>query len=397
MAGASKSTKGYWRDRVFTPKGTSLYYAKFSADKKQKLVPLKTTIKKEAAERAAEFWSKANDGGWEAIGMGDKVKIEQRTFGGLIDLVVRERGLKPTTAQNYSQAILSIVASIKAFKGRDRLDRARAEDLCVLTTEGIQRWSREYLAERDGSKQARSSRDAMLRAAKSLLSPKPLKKLGVTLPCSDLFDEVHIGTQKFNKHNEMGEGWWKDLEARAIKELGKEELKVFTLAIQAGLRRGEIDRLKWNDLQRKDGRSYVLVRDGKSEGSEQSVQVNTKVLDLLESLETCPVYVIKGTSKIPYRAHRVFLSLIGWLKTNGVPQRTALHFLRKEAISRVNDKFGPHVASYWAGHEDMRTTVRSYLRKSPKEVVLGYDVFAEKSREQQEEEERKEWERDWGE
>jgi integrase len=115
----------------------------------------------------------------------------------------------------------------------------------------------------------------------------------------------------------------------AQKELPQELFKIFLLAIMAGLRRNEIDKLEWQAFDW--GKGVISIRS-------------------------------QGTYS-HYRCQKHFDGLIKWLRDQGVEASKPLHTLRKEYGSQVCARHGIYAASLCLRHADISISSQHYLDK----------------------------------
>jgi integrase len=148
---------------------------------------------------------------------------------------------------------------------------------------------------------------------------------------------------------------------------------IYLLAASAGLRRNEIDKLTWRQINF-DNNTISLAATKyfkpKSENSGTLVSVDSDLTEMLRGYRARikGEFVIEENiaprleSKVAhYRANRHFMALNKWLKENGVDDRKPLHTLRKEAGSLVNEKDGLYAASHFLRHADIQVTAAHYV------------------------------------
>jgi integrase len=166
-----------------------------------------------------------------------------------------------------------------------------------------------------------------------------------------------------------------------------ESFKAFLLALCAGLRRREIDTLRWEhlDIQRNTVRVETTVDAAtKSAGSEGEVDVDPALLTLLRASmgPGCGSYVIQSSATArpqrgatyAYRCDRVFTHLIGWLRGKGLTG-SPLHTLRKEFGSAIAASGGIFAASAALRHSDIGLTRDYYVDKKRATVFPVGDVL----------------------
>ena len=118
--------------------------------------------------------------------------------------------------------------------------------------------------------------------------------------------------------------------ARAQEELDPERLKIFLLAVMAGLRRKEIDLLEWKSLR--FGENVIRIEPTeffhpKSEHSVDDVEVDPELMEILRGFHaraTGP-FVIEAPGRPAkrvdwqyYRCDSIFDSLTAWLRAQGI-------------------------------------------------------------------------------
>lgn len=159
------------------------------------------------------------------------------------------------------------------------------------------------------------------------------------------------------------------------EELPREQFKIFLLAIMAGLRRNEIDKLEWSAFDWKRG--VISIRatsyfSPKTEDSTGDIEVDPEVMELFTGYRatTSDDFVIESrvaprpnASYSHYRCQRDFEALNKWLQAHGVKVKQPLHTLRKEFGSQLYAKHGIYVASRALRHADIAITSQHYLDK----------------------------------
>jgi integrase len=140
-----------------------------------------------------------------------------------------------------------------------------------------------------------------------------------------------------------------------------EAFKALVLALGAGLRRGEIDRLLWRQIDFNAGIIHVEVTEVgglKTEDSAGDVAIDSAMVSLLRGFlaKAHGQFVIEEGTGVTaskfwgqrYRCADVFYRLTHWLRRNGVDGARPIHTLRKEAGSIIATKAGitPPAASF---------------------------------------------------
>ena len=169
-----------------------------------------------------------------------------------------------------------------------------------------------------------------------------------------------------------------------------EAFKVLVLARGAGLRRGEINRLLWRQVDLQAGVVRIEateVGDLKTEDSVGDVAIDEALCGILQGFEarTTSQYMIGGMEEEvassrtwghAYRCTPVFNFLKEWLRRNGVEGNKPLHTLRKEAGSMIATTKGIYAASRFLRHADIQVTAMHYAdHKDKRSVPQGWHAF----------------------
>lgn len=131
----------------------------------------------------------------------------------------------------------------------------------------------------------------------------------------------------------------------AQKELANErkpEFVVFVLSLFSGLRRGEIDRLTWEQVDFEGGHIWIKTIPyfrPKARNSESRVDCPKEVFEVLsEFKQECgkgPFVPPGGDAKSQVRCRPLFRALTEWMQSKGIKEQKPLHTLRKEAGSSI--------------------------------------------------------------
>lgn len=115
----------------------------------------------------------------------------------------------------------------------------------------------------------------------------------------------------------------------------------------AGLRRKEVDTLRWKQLDFANNRIRIETNEltrTKSAESEGEIDVQPELMDRLRNYKQGATsdFVVEGRkidspykNAYQYRCDRHFKNLIGWLRSRGIQDRKPLHALRKEFGSEM--------------------------------------------------------------
>jgi integrase len=259
-----------------------------------------------------------------------------------------------------------------------KVDRIRLRE---ITPDKIQKWKVEFLR-RAGSnptkrRSASISVNSLLRQAKSLFAPGVLKFVKMDTPSP--FEGVPFEPRRSTRYQSNID--LAKLIPGAQEELPREQFKIFLLAIMAGLRRNEIDKLEWSAFDWRRG--VISIRatayfSPTSEDSTGDVEVDPELIELFRGYRATASgdFVIEGrVSPRPdaayshYRCQREFEALNKWLQAHGVEANQPLHTLRKEFGSQVCAKHGIYAASRALRHSDIAITSQHYLDKRQSMVV----------------------------
>ena len=260
--------------------------------------------------------------------------------------------------------------------------------MAMLSPQAIQSWRIQYLSRAGDNpvrlRAARISCNSALRLARSLFSRRILKFVDPKIVPGELpFRDVEFFSRESMRYQSKFDP--SALLRAAIDELDPDALKVLLFALCVGLRRGEIDRLLWRqvDFDRRLIRVEVTEAGAlKTEDSAGAVQIDEELAALLRGFraKTKGEHVIDGGQleggSTPYgqryRCLKVFARLIGWLHAHGITARRAIHELRKEAGSIVATQSGIHAASQFLRHADIQITAAHYAdHKERITVPLG--------------------------
>lgn len=393
-----KNDSRYWLSRIFRPvngrgQASPHYSMRIRFEQKRHAFSLGTGNKDAAAKRAAAIYG-------ELLALGVEPTLAKRraqkqlddagaaTIGAWISAAHKVFDGKPATFGGYARALRFVASEILAVsKTKKRYGRTQAKayrrqvdaaPLSILTPEAIQVWRIRYVKQAGESparqRSARISCNSALRQARALFSRKVMKFIsGVTLP-----DPLPFTGAEFYPRESMR--YQSKLEPAVLLQLAREQLsedpeafKALLLALGAGLRRGEIDRLLWRQVDFNAGVIHVETTEAgglKTEDSAGDVPIDSAMISLLRGFRarTQGQFVIEEgigfTASRPwgqrYRCEDVLYRLTQWLRKNGVEGAKPLHTLRKEAGSIIATKAGIHAASRFLRHADIQVTSMHY-------------------------------------
>ena len=266
--------------------------------------------------------------------------------------------LSPVTRRNNTQALRHLAAGVMGLpklginqtKQQQTDWRTKVEAFPVndFTVVGIDRFRQKELRECGNDHKRRGSTsttlNSYLRAAKGVFTKKLLPHYAdLILPdplpfcvIAPLPEPSHRYSSKIHAANLVATA------KKTLKKFDAEAWIAFLLVFGAGLRREEVDKLQWEQVDLEEARIHIRTTEffrPKAKNSEAWVDLSSQVVKELaayrvrnpESRFVLPGRAIGG--KI--RCLKVFRRLMNWLKLQGVKDRTPLHTLRKEAGSLV--------------------------------------------------------------
>ena len=175
-----------------------------------------------------------------------------------------------------------------------------------------------------------------------------------------------------------------------LKQQEPELFKVFLLAIAAGLRRSEIDRLLWKQFNW--GKRTVSIETTeygavKTEASAEEIDLGTEMITYFKECfaKSKSEFVIASAVDAGqpkhwnrYRCDSCFKRLIAWLRAKNVDTRAPLHTLRKVFGSLVNHHFGIFAASAALRHSSITITREHYVDRKER-IALDISDLLKKS------------------
>jgi integrase len=435
----AKTDIRYWEAAVFKPrfsrrsedactgqnviKETKHYSVRISHQGQRHTIPLVVANKSEAARKARDIYLSLISTGWRETHekfhprhinrLASENSQTTLTVGQFLEEVqALSGGLSHRSITGYIASLRMIAADVAGIKsdasrydhkkgGRDAwAAKVDAVPLSRLTPSAIEQWKHRFVRKRKGNpveeRKARNSANSFIRQARSLFAPKIIKHIGGGIELHDplpfhevaLFprssmryvSRIDIHQLVSNAREELGAP---RRENETVQSYGSrtEQFKIFLLAAFGGLRRNEIDKLLWEQLDLDKG--IIEIRETthfkpKSEDSRGLIQIEPEVASQLARLkdDTKQPFVIAasmGTAKSKsaqwYRSQRHFDDLLAWLRAKGINDQKPLHVLRKEAGSLVCNTSGLHAASRFLRHADVRVTAEHYLDTRTKVTV----------------------------
>ena len=168
-----------------------------------------------------------------------------------------------------------------------------------------------------------------------------------------------------------------DVDVAALVRDAKDQLsmdgyKTIILALQFGLRRAEIDRLRWSHVDLVAGRiSVESTEQGevKTGASARVLDIAPGMIDLLtewkaggdDGFVIAPLAVMRPKRWSGYRGDKAFNEVLKWLRGKGWDCHHPIHKNRKEFGSMISMNFGVFEASEVLGHSDVKVTAALYV------------------------------------
>ncbi|ATC65991.1 integrase [Nibricoccus aquaticus] len=317
------------------------------------------------------------------------------TVGRYIELVGQHGHLDPCTLYTYAARFRRIVSGIRKIKfngtdkfpGKAEISRWRAAvdgtRLNTITPKLIAIWRDEYVARFPANTPERirveHTANGVLRNARALFAKRVMRR--VLTKCSDLvlpsplpFDAVEFLPERESDYFYTSEVDAKKLIEAAFAELSGNQLVIFVLAIGAGLRRNEIDKLLWSNVELATGTVTIApTKYGrlKSDSSVGKIRLESQFAEVLRKhaeISKGEFVLISDVAPRPdavyrqYRCTKDFKALCLWLKGKGITRSTSrIHTLRKEFGSHLADRKGILAASSGLRHSTIGVTRKFYV------------------------------------
>lgn len=418
----SKRDSRYWLGRVFKRDRDGEVDPNYSmrlmiGGGKQRRLSLDTGNKQEAAIRAARAYALAADQSWGAAvesvnphhvvrepaapTVGDFVTVAQtkcshlrksslaRYVTALRQVAADVQGIDRTRARfKYTKASPSEVSGTEAWRAQ-----VDAVPLTAFTSEALETWKKKFIDRAKGNgvqeesfkTTANGTLDACARFWSKQMLPH-LRNAGLVVPENPFAPGTVPRFQLSPRRTKYKSRINAEVLLRLAKmELGLEPWKTVALALFLGLRKGELDRLRWSHVDLV-GRTLEIqtTEDGgtKTGSSARTMAIPTTLAAEMKAWQDAATshYVIEapgrtprpGTGSLYYRAEPVFDAATEWLRAQGLDIHHPLHALRKEFGSLINRTFGLAAAADALGHADIKTTAGYYVdQKDRVEVALS--------------------------
>ncbi len=395
----AKTDARYWFSRIRKPvnsrgEASPHWHLQLTFKGRRLSFSLHTGNKDVAARQAASIYKELAAFGVEETLAKQRPKQEDplpqiATVGLWVEAVGRVFARSQLTFENYARCLRLIVGDILTVtKTKKRFSRVKGNayrttidsaSLEVLTPQALQEWRIRFVA-RAGSnpaqqRSAKISCNSLLRQASALFSKKYIKFVtGITLPSPLPFTDC----EKFPRESMR---YHSKVDVAALLQKARDELatsdpgafKILLLGVGVGLRRGEIDKLLWRQVDLNTGTIRIETTEVgslKSEDSDGEVQLDETFCAIFRGYRATATgdFVIEregGQSGAhawgrQYRCNSIFKRTLSWLRANGLDVKKPIHTLRKEAGSLISTKSGIHAASRFLRHADMQVTAMHY-------------------------------------
>ncbi len=410
---ASKNTAAYWSKKIFLEQkpgwSSSHYFVRIQAHGIRRKLKLKSSIKEEAAREAAALWNSISANGWPSNndnadststtpGETPGSLVQHITVESWVLFVSTSSNSRPETVSKYAESLRTIVGEILGLERR-RSAKTKAAILATqidfLTKSAVQKWVDQRLARAKllnpvRQRRAHNTIRTLLRNARGLFTNELLElesapPLGISPPpFYGIRPPPKSGSSYVSRFN---------AEALIVKArtdlaipprdgaspeeaLFFEQWKILYLALVAGLRYNEIDRLMARDISRNEGKVNIRLHEGflpKTTASEGQVLVGEEakktIAAMLDHTEDGWFLKANHSNRAPkYRAGLSHDATVSWLRSyeeNGirpfadVPK--PIHELRKEAGTLVNSQHGLVEAKTFLRHGSIATTAAYYV------------------------------------
>ena len=378
------------------------FYIRMFHQGRREYFNLNTANKDVAAIAAKDIYILLKTGGWEAVFRKYKpeamAKKEEPTAGEFFAAPRATNVGKEMTLQVYIGKFRTILtecfeipkcSEAYYWKLQEYQDWIAAVDrikLSEITPSRIQTWKKYRLDQVRASpvltQSTRRTINSMLRGIKSLFAKKRLQHLPLKIDASPITD-IDMEYVPVSKYRSKIPDFEKFV-AEATTELKDEPeaLKVFLLALGAGLRRNEIDKLMWEQIDLEKAVIHIDVTDLtglESAASAGDVFIGAELAAWLKEyhVQAKSVFVVEGTGALKpvnstsyhYRCAKVFKKLNRWLRSKGITSLKPIHELRKEFGSLICANSGIFAASRQLRHSNITLTNMYYLDVKNRAVV----------------------------
>lgn len=414
---APKSGLKAWRDRV--KKSTKAfrgangdgreYVIRLQVAGKRRYAELGTSDLDEAAKRARSFYFDVQSIGWNAatqklhparpipVGSADRLTIGEYTAA--VKQIWTGRELTYWESCAKLRRLVALVLQMfpqpgERWRGPKAEEtpwqkRINAVSVSALTPDAVSKTMDDYVRSRgsdaDTQLAAKHTINSLVRNARALFSRRLIvPRLNIVVPAVLPFDGVKLLKER------MGEFRFKrDVDVHRLIKQAHSELPqqhpnlfvVFLLALGAGLRRNEVDKLRWREVVHIAEQVEIIKTDvfePKAYASLRKVRLPREfyqtILDFrgdagLDTFVVSPTRpVVLNVRRRVYRCDADFRALNAWLEEKGIRPRDKkkIHALRKHFGDVICSTYGIYKAAAALGHQKVSTTERFYA--APPEV-----------------------------
>jgi integrase len=425
----TKDSLRYWENQIFKNKykykgkvrNSGTYCSKIMHEGKRVTFNLKTGNKAQAAVLAKEIYLHLQLNGYEETvkkykSNGEK-KNESPTVGAFLKEIRDKANLRAETLYTYEKKFRRLVAEACGVKisgprvgsGNQAIkEKVHEVKLSDLTPTKVAAWKKKFISgavDQEEKLRKINTVNSIIRNSRSLFTAKNLifvasefngsasmkdqattrKLKGNLVIPHDPFEDIILDTLPIRKYDSEKQGINLAKIFKAARDELKEQLpelyKVFLLSSCAGLRRSEIDWLRWENIDFEQSKLSIQVSEEyqlKTNTSAGYVNIDGHLVKELKTLKdhsknkfVVMTNDIRVVSRKPgsYRCGYLFKQLCTWLRGQGVKAQKPIHSLRQEAISRINEVYGIHAASSFARHSDIRITSQVYVENRKKTVI----------------------------
>ncbi|MDR1456599.1 MAG: tyrosine-type recombinase/integrase [Puniceicoccales bacterium] len=268
-------------------------------------------------------------------------------------------------------------------KNKQRIERIHAINIAQLTPSIIEEWKNKTHKQKvDSDPEARAHAsvtiNSILRGCKNIFSKKILRALNFDKNFIPPFAEVAYLKEESHRYVTR-------FDATELIRRAKDELKpalpksyiIFLLAIGAGLRRNEIDKLLWEQVDLERGIISIHATPyfvPKTRESSSDISLDSFIVDELKwfkEFSSEKLFVIESRKQpkpnTTYGHCRCIIDCkksCKWLSQNCINARSSLHSLRKEFGAQICREYGLYMASRALRHSSYKMTESFYVDKT---------------------------------
>lgn len=383
----SKDTAKYWQSRLI--KRTYKYeseirtynewYIRPMLDGRRGWIALGTANRANAAARAAVLYVQVRDKGWGSLHQ--EPENGTLTIGAFLDKAQNILPVSKRTFHFYSCALIKIARGITGenFAWRDdnatkrkKQKAGRLLPLSIVTRDGAENWRTAYL--RSGG--TASSWNSYLRSSKALFTESLCTHFGITNPFEKVRPEpISAASLKYKSRFDLPT-LLRTIESQVETDKSLYEIhKLIVLLAGTGARRGELDKLKWSDVDLITGRITFEGEHLKNDASAGTIPIASFAIERLKKMRADHPghrYVLEGKHREiegEYRCEYLYGKAIEWLRayTENDVQPFAkthkpIHTLRKEVGSVLYQQCRDiYAVQRYLRHSNIKTTLAYYV------------------------------------